>query len=204
MKQANRMVGASVIGATMLIGLCTPPAQAAFVVDLTQEGSNVVATGSGSINLTDLSLFISGGHVSGQMDPSLGVMIIGPISITLDDAYTGITGPKNFGSGGETFASSGSGDLASVGGAGGIIDVPHGYVSGTTLSDSMTFDSATFASLGVTPGTYKWTWGSGANADSFTLTTTVVPEPSTWGMMLLGFAGLGLAGWRHRRTTCNV
>jgi hypothetical protein len=26
-----------------------------------------------------------------------------------------------------------------------------------------------------------------------------VPEPSTWAMMLLGFAGLGWAGWRSRR-----
>jgi outer membrane lipase/esterase len=25
------------------------------------------------------------------------------------------------------------------------------------------------------------------------------PEPSTWAMMLIGFAGLGLAGWRVRR-----
>ena len=27
---------------------------------------------------------------------------------------------------------------------------------------------------------------------------TTVPEPSTWAMMLLGFAGLGFAGWRRR------
>jgi hypothetical protein len=27
----------------------------------------------------------------------------------------------------------------------------------------------------------------------------VVPEPSTWAMMLLGFAGLGYAGYRSRR-----
>ena len=25
-----------------------------------------------------------------------------------------------------------------------------------------------------------------------------VPEPSTWALMLLGFAGLGFAGWRRR------
>ena len=28
--------------------------------------------------------------------------------------------------------------------------------------------------------------------------TLVVPEPSTWTMMLLGFAGLGFAGYRRR------
>jgi hypothetical protein len=35
-----------------------------------------------------------------------------------------------------------------------------------------------------------------------TLTFTAVPEPSTWAMMLLGFAGLAFAGYRaSRRTT---
>jgi hypothetical protein len=29
--------------------------------------------------------------------------------------------------------------------------------------------------------------------------TPVVPEPSTWAMMLLGFAGLGYAGYRRAR-----
>jgi hypothetical protein len=31
-----------------------------------------------------------------------------------------------------------------------------------------------------------------------------VPEPSTWAMMLLGFAGLGLAGWRSRRRSVAI
>jgi hypothetical protein len=32
------------------------------------------------------------------------------------------------------------------------------------------------------------------------LTVSRVPEPSTWVMMLLGFAGLGFAGYRQRQT----
>jgi hypothetical protein len=31
------------------------------------------------------------------------------------------------------------------------------------------------------------------------LTASVIPEASTWAMMLLGFAGLGFAGWRASR-----
>jgi hypothetical protein len=47
----------------------------------------------------------------------------------------------------------------------------------------------------------------GKNADgvaptfnaAFSLSGNTVPEPSTWAMMLLGFAGLGFAGYRHGR-----
>jgi hypothetical protein len=57
----------------------------------------------------------------------------------------------------------------------------------------------------VTPGVYTWTWGAvptTADDDSFTLdvvAAAVAPEPSTWAMMLLGFAGLGFAGFRVSR-----
>ena len=33
----------------------------------------------------------------------------------------------------------------------------------------MTFNNATFSSLGVTPGTYEWTWGTGLPNQNFTL-----------------------------------
>jgi hypothetical protein len=95
-------------------------------------------------------------------------------------------------------ASSGSGDFVGVREQVGGIDVPTGYVSGSPLSDSSTYAGQTFASLGLTPGSYTWTWGSGPTADSFTLDIGVVPEPSTWAMLLMGFAGLASV-WRKRR-----
>ncbi len=49
-----------------------------------------------------------------------------------------------------------------------FISVPTGYVSGTFLSDSATYSGTTLATLGVTPGTYVWKWGTGAN-QNFTL-----------------------------------
>jgi PEP-CTERM motif len=36
---------------------------------------------------------------------------------------------------------------------------------------------------------------------TFTLVSRAVPEPSTWAMMFLGFAGLGYAGYRTARRT---
>jgi hypothetical protein len=34
---------------------------------------------------------------------------------------------------------------------------------------------------------------------SLRLGSTPIPEPSTWAMMLIGFAGLGYAGYRRAR-----
>ena len=41
--------------------------------------------------------------------------------------------------------------------------------------------------------------GAGAFNATFSLSGSVIPEPSTWAMMLLGFAGLGFAGLRASR-----
>jgi hypothetical protein len=86
------------------------------------------------------------------------------------------------------------------------IIVPAGYASGTALSGSVTYVCQTFASLGLTPGTYTYTWGSGPTADSLAVKigAAAVPEPGTWAMMILGFAALGLAGFRAARKSAGV
>jgi hypothetical protein len=68
--------------------------------------------------------------------------------------------------------------VATTGAFGAQIIVPTGYVSGSALSDSATYSDATFATLGVTPGTYVWRWGTGAN-QNFTLKVLSAILPAT-------------------------
>ena len=67
----------------------------------------------------------------------------------------------------------------------------------------MTFNNATFASLGLTPGTYIWSWGTGLPNQNFTLKirSLGVPPPVPDGgsaVSLLGFALFGLAALRRK------
>jgi hypothetical protein len=173
-------------------------ADAAVVIDIFQSGANVEVTGSGTINLTDLTpVFSSPGTAA--VIPSAAAVIVGLNSNV--DVYTGISGPASFGSGGETIASSGSGDIFGI--DEGTLGVPEGY-TGTALSGSSTYDGQTLTMLGLKPGTYVYTWGSGADADSLTVNISSVPEPSTWAMMLIGFAGLGFAAYRARNRMAAV
>ena len=135
------------------------PAQA-YTVTLQQVGSNVVATGSGAINLTGLTFHGLTDARSGVV-ANIGELNTGPTTRVTVDVYSGAFGPTSFGSGNLFFADTGSGDLVGIFGFAGLIIVPFNYVSGTALSDSMTFNNATLASLGVTPGIYEWTWGTG-------------------------------------------
>jgi hypothetical protein len=73
--------------------------------------------------------------------------------------------------------------------------VPEGYTSGVPISSFMSLAGQTIAGMSLIPGSYTF------DLPNDTITLEIgVPEPATWAMMLLGFAGLGLAGYRRART----
>ena len=191
-------------GFTMLLLAVGPGrARAAFVLTLAQSGPNVVATGSGSIDLLAFNAFPAlGGTAPAQVFSSNGILYAGPATATGVTVYTGggLTGPASFGSGGALTAGAGSGNLVGINYSlmsSPEIVVPAGYITGTTLSDSSTFTGQTFSTLGLNPGTYTYSWGSGLAADSLTIHVGV-PEPATWlsGALLVGAAALTI--WRQR------
>jgi PEP-CTERM motif len=183
------------------------PAEAAVTIDIRQSGANVVVAGSGAIDLTGLTFFSNGTAVGpGAVEGSSGVAWVGTARASLD-LYSGASGPASFGTGGTISGSSGAGDVFGLLGTGTmspLLIVPPGYVSGSPLSGLSTFDSATIASLGLAAGRYVYTWGSGADADRLTVDIGAVPEPSTWAMMVLGFASLGFAGYRGSRKSARA
>lgn len=188
---AKRTRGAAAFSVAMLIGcgLSAPLARADYIVTLEQQGNNVIATGSGTLDLAGLELTCSSGcSTNAGINAIVGAISTGSSARGIavpSRFYSGFTGPPSFGSGGSTWPGSGSGDTVAIDGTFKILSVPLDYVSGNALSDASTYDNQTFGILGVTPGTYEWKWGSGATADSFTLNIVAAPEPSSLALLAL-------------------
>lgn len=201
--ETKRLTGtfASLILAVLVAG---GHARASVLITFEQVDNNVVETGSGAIDLTGLSNTGAVSSTGPNTDPLLALTFLGPVAPFSDYAgYTTITGPSSFGSGTGAAASTGSGDTFGIW-VSSVVELvlPQGYVSGTSLSATDTYDNSTFTTLGLTPGTYTYTWGTGASADSLTVQIgpAAVPEPSTAIVAVVGAVAFVTYGWsRHRR-----
>jgi hypothetical protein len=139
-------------------------------------------------------------------------------SLTLTDTFTsstpsvtfcsGSSGPRcdNFQAGKGAAAPSGAGEALS---GPDFVSCTNGSAgSGFPCFSTGGQAAANFMPNGVT---YNWTGLNIASGHTFDITfaswnnsaytTSVVPESSTWAMLLLGFAGLGFAGFRLSRNT---
>jgi hypothetical protein len=139
-----------------------------FTVTISQVGPDVVWNGSGKFNLAALTSAgtqtIGGGYQSSQ-----AIWAIGPT--TTVDSYSGtITYPTVFGTS-QVGVNSNTGSTFGIlpGGSGRLLYVPTGYTSNTTISGTSTYDNQTISSMGLTPGTYTWSWGSGGNTSTLVM-----------------------------------
>jgi hypothetical protein len=184
--------GLALVG-TVSAALNSVPARAILRINLYDSGSGVAASYSGSVNTNGLTPYANSSIIGG-IGASFGIAWSPSItSGVAADLWSGLTPPDPFAMGPLVFLQIDNGGdplflLANY------IHLPTGYVSGTSISNSMFFTGQSFASIGLIPGTYIWTWGSGADADSavMTIATLAVPGP-------LPLFGVGAAfGWSRR------
>ncbi|MFM1842815.1 MAG: hypothetical protein RLZZ490_1552 [Cyanobacteriota bacterium] len=168
-------------GASLLLSAFTADhAQAAITITGQQVGTDFIFSYTGSIDLSGTALFSAGltfpsSFIANPADGGIYNFIgTGSFSAYLD---TFVNQPSSFGTNTlQVDADSATGSTFLIQGAGfpDAFGVPDGYVSGDPISGSATYNNATAASLGLTPGTYVWELSNGD-----TITQTIVPEPLT-------------------------
>ncbi len=150
---------------------------------LNEVGSDVVASVSGSVNTEGLTLHGSG-FWNGVIQPNLGILIVDqPTSHTVG-YWKGLTvSDTSFGTSGTSVASdSFTGNyLAGIDLAQDYVILPWGYVSGTVISSTATWNDTTLSALGVTEGTYTATYNGGADS----IVVNIVPEPATFSLVVM-------------------
>jgi hypothetical protein len=172
----NNAAHVNILGGTYSGGGATGSGD--FNVTITQVGSDVVWSGSGSFNLTDLTLVGSAPNSCSGFAANQAIWIAGapnPPGET-GQQYEGdsLTYPTTFALGtqsGEPSYATGSMFGVVWGGVSGrTIIVPDGYVTGTTISGSTTYSGKTIVDMGLATGTYTWSWGTGGNTSTLVMT----------------------------------
>jgi len=168
-----------------------------------ETGGNVVVTLSGSLTDPTAWSYFTSANSPSLIDPSSGDVVFGGAG----DGYVAVvtntgTWTAGFGSGSQLTASSSSGGTFGFGTAANVVLLPTAYDfnNPTNLSSTMTFNSATFLSLGITPtatsavlggDTIQLTFGGGGGSS--------VPDAGPGPALALLLGGLGLRQWHSSR-----
>ena len=177
-------------------------ANAAVVIDVIKDGSDVQIVGTGSINLNSVT---SSGSASGSYafnaTNSSGSYFVG-VAPEQFDAYS-IANVTQSGASDDSspFSLITTGDKTQgvfVSSFIGAILVPVGYVSNASLDFTASISDYDYTSFGYSAGdSITISWSKGEFNDSLTMNFGPVPEPSS--SLLLGFGVLGVLS-RRRRT----
>ncbi len=195
----------SSLRALTLAGVCALPLPAGVLTfNFTETGGNVVLTASGSI--TDSRAWSSAGPATSPsyIKPNGTIFYGGPALVYVASGANTGTWTGSFGSTtSQILPSSYVGDALAFVASAHILALPTSYSIGTTLtplSSTMTFERATFNSLGITPvaqsaifggDTIQLTFGSGGGSS--------VPDAGPGPALALLLGGLGLRQWRSSR-----
>jgi hypothetical protein len=179
-------------------------AHAAATITFTEVGPDVQADLVGTLNTAGLNLAAGPpGFDKAQVLPNSAFALLADSNGDYFDSYTGISGPTSLGpSSTDTYAFSASGNAVGVDmrGTPSLI-VPLNFTNGS-VSSTATWVLKSFSSLGLTPGTYTYTWAG----DSLTIQIGPAPAPvpvlSRSVQMVLALMVIMLVGWnlRHERS----
>jgi len=87
------------------------------------------------------------------------------------------------------------------------LTAPYGTLVGQIGSGDFFVIGTSYSGVASAPGTlnlYYWDSNNFDNTQYVTATVSAVPEPSTWALMLAGFAGLAFAVRRRTRRTASA
>jgi hypothetical protein len=176
------------IVASVVVAALSSAASADFTYKVEQVGSDVVIDGSGSVDLTGLTLEPpafslpsptvvpnSGIIVTGVEDANGGRYIdAGATSTAFGDSFDGGSAPDGVVSALQSDYF-GFTRRSSFFGGGVVVYVPDGYVSGDLISSSLIYSDTTLGELGFfDSGSYTSTLSNGTE-----LTVSIVPEPAS-------------------------
>ena len=175
-------------------------ANSEVLIDITQAGANVDVTATGRLDLTGATFETSFSSYGIGIIPGGNNWYVAPGTGGGTDTYVLTSVSVPFGTSTNFFSSgfTSTGDGFYIWGESGgtpLVGVPSGYASGTPIFSSLTFTGETIAGLTLIPGIYTFTIPN----DTVVLDiSAAVPEPSTWAMMILGFAGIGFMAYRRK------
>lgn len=185
--------------AVVLLGASS--ARATIMVNASEVGSDVVFTLSGGVDLASLTDGGATGGFPAVISPTAPLLSFGTGSGSHVYLVSNLITPpgNNFGTGGQSLPSSVTGTTLFTMNFG--VQSPNLLFSpgfaGSGLNGIMTFNSASFSSLGLTIGTYEWDWSNGNNTGNIILNigqsvpgTSVPDTGSTLALLALGAGGV--------------
>ncbi len=201
---------------TLLVA-CPTFVLAAVTVNFYEQGGDVIAEVSGSLDVTGLTSSGSGqaAFIGTDSTTYFGYVFGAILPGTQHSFDVTFTSEQPFGPLGEAPTSSTAGTIGISGELPGgpgpdsdFLILPGGYTSGDVISTSSTWAGATLASLNLVPGTYSFTYA----ADSVTLnvltspplpppsiTPTAIPVMPVWLLGLMALVIAGIASYSIRR-----
>ncbi len=193
--------------------------QAAVVAEITQYDDGVQVVMKGSLNLDDLVYLYTNALDApvGQIDPSAAFVFGGPkprdpsstnpgLAYTCYDVYRGtIYGDGPFGSGELSTFYFPSVDVRGrafgfelFGSESGLFGVPKSYSSQGNIFTQVWLPGASRASIGISLGEFRYSWGAGDHADHLIVRVSARDglRPVSGPLPLLGFSSAW--GWSRR------